>query len=174
MVSMFKHLSGHHNIIVTGPQRSGTRICAQMIAHDTGHKYVDEIAFGHEAHTPDGTDALIRELESPLQVVIHAPAIFHVVAHFARRRAIVVVMKRDVDDILASQKRINWQHEEHERAKYPNSKGLALPLAKYNFWDSQKGFVSSWVEVDYASLAGHPLFIPKDRRLKFEWNQTEE
>jgi hypothetical protein len=42
---MFEHLAVHSKIVVTGPQRSGTRIASQMIASDTGHEFVDEVDF---------------------------------------------------------------------------------------------------------------------------------
>src|SRR5579875_68345 len=42
---MFEHLAVHPMIVVTGPQRSGTRIAARMIAADTGHRFVDETEF---------------------------------------------------------------------------------------------------------------------------------
>ena len=44
---MFEYLKEFPVVLVTGPQRSGTRICAKMIAHDTGHRFVDE----REIHT---------------------------------------------------------------------------------------------------------------------------
>ena len=39
---MFEWLSEFERIFVTGPQRSGTRICAKMIAHDIGYEFIDE------------------------------------------------------------------------------------------------------------------------------------
>ena len=42
---MFEYMAIHSRIVVTGPQRSGTTITAKMIAHDTGHRYVDEAEF---------------------------------------------------------------------------------------------------------------------------------
>ena len=39
---VFEYLLHYHYVIVTGPQRSGTRIGAKMIAYDTGYTYVDE------------------------------------------------------------------------------------------------------------------------------------
>ena len=42
---MFENLAVHKKIVVTGPQRSGTRIGAKMIAADTGYQFVDEAEF---------------------------------------------------------------------------------------------------------------------------------
>ena len=43
---MFEDLVKYPRILVTGPQRSGTRICSVMIAHDTNHYHVDERLVG--------------------------------------------------------------------------------------------------------------------------------
>jgi hypothetical protein len=42
---VFEHLAVHRKILVTGSFRSGTTIAGKMIAHDTGHCYLDESAF---------------------------------------------------------------------------------------------------------------------------------
>jgi len=48
---MFKYLTKYNHILVTGPQRSGTTIAAKMIAKDTRHKYIKELArFGMSRH----------------------------------------------------------------------------------------------------------------------------
>ena len=39
---VFEHLLNFAVVLVSGPQRSGTTICAKMIAHDTGHTYIPE------------------------------------------------------------------------------------------------------------------------------------
>ena len=39
---MFAELKKFKKIIVSGPQRSGTRICGKIIAHDLDYRYCDE------------------------------------------------------------------------------------------------------------------------------------
>ena len=39
---MFKHYKRYGKILVTGPQRAGTRITAKIIASDLKYRYIDE------------------------------------------------------------------------------------------------------------------------------------
>ena len=67
---MFEHLEKFPRILVTGPQRSGTRIAATMIAEDTGHWFVGEEGIG-----VDSLNRLWRTLVTGRDVVIQAPCL---------------------------------------------------------------------------------------------------
>jgi len=67
---MFELLSQFNTILVTGPQRAGTRICAKMIAYDTGHEYVDEDSIGM-----DSLYRLYGLLETNRPMVIQCPVL---------------------------------------------------------------------------------------------------
>lgn len=40
---MFEHLKAYKRIVVSGPQRSGTRIVAKAVAQDTNKSFIDEV-----------------------------------------------------------------------------------------------------------------------------------
>lgn len=154
-------------IIVTGPQRSGTRICAKMIAHDTGHRYVDE--------SEVGIDSLYRLrtlLQSNHRFVVQCPALCRHVHVFSDDDTAIVLMRRDVEDIIASQKRIGWSWEKVELARYDRSDG-AIAEVKYRFWEEgQRRQIRHAFEIEYESLARHPLWVPKLLRRSFRAGQT--
>jgi hypothetical protein len=163
---MFKELKKYGNIWVVGPQRSGTRIGARMIATDTRFYYVDE-----QAYSIDSLSKLFAYCRAtPQRKVIQGPAITRWIHHLAAPADAVVFMMRDLDDIHASERRINWQYDKVEAIKYGLTEGSAEE--KQRFWQSfQRHQIANAYVVEYESLSGHPLWMPKDQRGDFEWNQ---
>jgi hypothetical protein len=178
---MFEHLDGFKVVLVTGPQRSGTTIVARMIAADTDLAYVDEQAF-------QATDvAKWRGLiETGDNFVIQCPGMCRWVHDYGLRDDVAVVMvRRDIDDIIASQKRIGWRYEQAEIANYAdipaqyaswlNGHEMTIAEIKYRFWEEhQRGLIQNAYTVDYESLASHPLWVPKERRRFFAPRQWRE
>ena len=167
---MFGHLSKYHRILVTGPQRSGTRICTKMIACDTGHKFVGEEQF-------DNAVGRFWEILKRNNVVVHCPAmcwrIHDFVNSIAPHNTLVVLMRRNIADIEASQNRIAWGSEETERRKY-NCMDGPIAKCKYRLWEEkQRDALQHTLEIKYESLQKHTLWIPKDERLGFTPLQTE-
>jgi hypothetical protein len=164
---LFAWLRPFEIVLVTGPQRSGTRICAKMIAHDTGHSYVDEAQIG-----VDSLYRLWTLLRDQRPVVVQCPALCRHVHVFSADDTAIVLMRRDVEDIIASQRRIGWHWEELELARYDRSAGVIAEV-KYAFWDDyQRQRTRHAFEVAYHSLAQHPLWVTKDLRWDFEAAQT--
>lgn len=173
---MFEDLAKYDRIIVTGPQRSGTRICAKMIAHDTGHQYIDEANIGYHSYE-NAMTALANLERNSIKAVIQAPGLCHV-AHFFPEDVLIVMMFRRVDDIEASQRRIGWREsgaEARERMKYGALfEQLYISEIKYARWHGhQKERIKRSYEVKYKDLAGHWLWINKERRAEFGPHQTE-
>lgn len=145
---------------VTGPQRSGTTFLAHAISYDLGIQHIDEVDF----QTFDY--AQFREVASRSRSwVVQAPALFH---HLADLRndfvsAVPVVCRRSVDDIVASQRRINWgtREEGFERRHLAIPDGDQRPIAeiKYELWDRHKHTYGHFVEVPYDDLRQHPLYV---------------
>jgi hypothetical protein len=168
---MFEELVVHSHILVTGPQRSGTRICTKMIAVDTGHEYLNEGVM--DIHNV----AKAKQALTQKNVVLHGPGAFYM-AHTFPEEVLVVVMMRHVDDIVASQKRINWSaggSEARERHKYRRFSTTG-PTAKikYDYWFKvQRPQVKNYREVVYETLCKHPMWVPKEKRLNFLPGQTE-
>jgi hypothetical protein len=168
---MFEHLAYFDVILVTGPQRSGTTICAKMVAEDTGHTLVDESEYGvhDEAHWQ-------QIVEGGGLIVVHCPAMCHKVHQFAKEIWVAVIfLRRELQEIIASQERINWTQREEPRelAKYGAEYG-PIALVKYDFWErvQRDQFPADRrLEVEYESLAEHPLWIPAEERGDFGHRQ---
>lgn len=164
---MFEYLKDFHAIVVTGPQRSGTRIASKMISEDTGKHHIDE------RHIY--IDSLYRFRDAVFSGgVIQAPALCRFCHVFGNNdQYAVVMMRRPIEDIIASQERINWtrQWEPLELAYYNVEQG-PIARVKYEFWQEQKQAINHWFEVEYESLRDHRLWVPKQERLEFASHQT--
>lgn len=82
-------------------------------------------------------------------------------------------MRQSIDDIIASEVRINWSHEVRliELYKYGHSEGI-ISHVKYDYWDRVQKLQMkvSYVNFNYESLKDHPEFVTE--RKHFKWNQT--
>jgi hypothetical protein len=166
-MSLFEDLREFEKIVVTGPQRAGTTICSRMIAHDLGYEHVDETAIRiHDLHI------LKLVLRVGRRFVVQCPALCSQVHRVADERTAVVMMRRPLADILASQARIGWALEGEELFRYGVSDGIAAEV-KYRFWDrEQKTVLAHPFEVEYESLRDHPLWVPRELRSRFAPKQT--
>jgi hypothetical protein len=166
---MFEHLAMHNRIVVTGPQRSGTRIGAKMIAADTGHQFVDEAEF-----LIKDTD-LFREFLLRDGVVLQAPHMLKDVVDDPPPGIFIVLMRRDLEQIHASAARIGWTENfggnTTELKKFGLTEGDSAAV-KYDYWDAHDKSVP-FLEVDYETLRDHPLYVPDDQRKSFGHWQTQ-
>jgi hypothetical protein len=166
---MFEHLAIHKRIVVTGPQRSGTRIGAKMIAADTGHQFVDEAEF----LIKDGD--LFREFLLRDDVVVQAPHMLKDVVDDPPPGIFIVLMRRDLDQIHASAARIGWTENFSGNTKELKKFGLTegdSAAVKYDYWDTHDKSVP-FLEVAYESLRDHPLYVPDEQRQSFGHWQTQ-
>lgn len=181
---MFELIS-HKAILVSGPQRSGTRICSKMIANDTGLPYIDEVDISELFLGSAKTIKVIQNLVDTKNFVLHCPPLMpwiHLV-----HGALIVIMWRSVDEITRSAERINWKkgHQEFEYNKMgytrfgrlrPGFIKTDIPLAeiKYEFWNNyQRDRVVDYLGVQYSDLSKHPMWVSSDERSQFRWNQTK-
>lgn len=156
---MFEHLKKYPKIIVTGPQRSGTRICAKMIAADTGYHYFDETVLNDPSvkypdNLPKAKDLILNDTKFVLQ----APALAKNVKMLGKPNVLIVWMKRPKEEILASQQRVGWRYESYELSKYGLSEGVISDV-KNAEWAALKSQIPNILEVEYSSLKEHPLWI---------------
>jgi hypothetical protein len=165
---MFEHLAVHPRIVVTGPQRSGTRIAAKMIAADTGHAFVDEMEFAIKDAGAFG-EVLRRE-----GIVAQAPHMLKDLVDEPPAGTFIVLMRRDLGRIHASEHRIRWAEvyggNITELAKFGLSEGDPATL-KYAYWDSRPKLVP-FLELEYEALRSHPLWVPDEQRHDFGPLQT--
>ena len=176
---MFKNFVKYNHILVTGPQRSGTAIAAKMIAKDTGHKYVDEYDYDTA-----NEDKFLVVLANNKNIAVQCPAMSHLVHEIADEDTLVVVMMRNCDDIVASEKRVRWFVGPYtELARFGMSRYRAkrfrlqngrVSELKYKRWrEEQRDKIPHYLELEYESLSGHPMWIPKEKRVNFGGKQTE-
>ena len=168
---MYESLAQFRNIVVSGPQRSGTRFAAKCIAHDTDKTYIDEkdIAF-HDFR-------LLEYYLNKGNCVIQCPGLCHMLHYITDQTTLVILMVRDIDEIMMSQNRINWGTESRlqELYKYGCSEGVIARI-KYAFWNvHQKQILGDRGRtIDYDFLKQHPLFVEKRTRGTFTWDQTKK
>ncbi len=133
-----------HPIFVTGPQRSGTRLAAHIIARETGREFIDELEYN-----PD----------IPMNSVVQAPFMLKGVLEISYMfpTAQFAFMYRDVDDIVKSMERIEWYKD------YTDHPAFYLDYVKhcYRYIDFLKKELdtSRWFDIRYESLAYDPLFV---------------
>lgn len=164
---MFEWLAEFDRILVTGPQRSGTRICAKMIAYDTRHEYIDEYDF-----QMDSLYSLCSLLQNRRRLVVQCPVLCRYVHMFSADDTAIVLMRRNIEDVIASQERVGWRWEWLELARYDRSDGVIAEV-KYRFWEeTQRKQIKHAFEIEHESLAGHPLWVSKYLRQNFGPTQT--
>lgn len=173
---MFENLKSYQTILVTGPQRSGTTICARMIAHDTGHYFVDEKAIAIN-NSRVLENLLYFTSKANQSLVIQCPGLCRYIHEFGNKSILIVMVYRSIEAIIKSQTRIRWDGELRERAhyKYQIDDMNYIPIAqmKYDFWKSdQQALVANSKKVIYESLSSHPLWIPQEDRIDFKPRQT--
>lgn len=162
------HSLQRRRVIVSGPQRSGTTIAAKMLALDLKLPFIDETEFG--VHDTDKFHATLRGRK---EFVLQAPTMS---PHLAQIPDVDVVwMRRNLQDVLRSQKRIGWgRWEKLERDRYHDHSRDPIATVKARAWDlfqrvelGERAF-----DLDYESLRGHPLWVDPDNRAGFKDKQT--
>jgi hypothetical protein len=170
---MFDYLARFSVILVTGPQRSGTTICARMIEHDLGYKYLDEGRW----KVWNGMDAF-QQSRIHIPCVLQGPGLLKDVGRFGQMDdTAVVVMRRELKHILASQERVNWNvWAAKEISHYNITPGSPADLepaqwvawVKYNWWERiGRSQVKHPYEVEYEDLRLHSMWVDKDGRSEF-------
>jgi hypothetical protein len=163
LTELLPKLKGQRVILVTGPNRSGTTIAAHIIAYELSYTYVDEDEF--IVDHPE----LLEEVFQRDYIVIQGPSICNI-AH--QLDCFVVMMRRPLEEIHASEKRVKWSWTKRELSKYNQTTG-SIAEVKYAYWDNVQRFMceGKYAELDYHSLEDHPLWIQDANRSKFKARQ---
>lgn len=158
-------------IVVTGPQRSGTRIASKIIAHDFGLNYIDEKII--KCYSLNAAKSALDNS------VVQAPGL-SAKCHLFPENVLIVFMCRMLTEIQASERRIKWDPKfaENEFLLYEDVgfKQINAPISNYKYlvWSrNQRPLIKKSVELEYHSLNLHPLWIPKNLRTDFKYNQTK-
>lgn len=158
-----KHLKKFKKLLVTGPQRSGTTIAANVLARELGYKYVDESHVKTRSLT-----SLFKMLTNRESMVVQGPC-FSSIAHWVDTpETAVVMMIRGVDEIRSSEARIDWKWEKGELRNYFLEDGV-ISVAKYDAWErfQKPNMLVPYFELHYCSLSNHPMWIDKEGRKGF-------
>ena len=106
--------------------------------------------------------------------VLQAPGICRYVHMLSAPDVAIVLMRRDVKDIVTSEKRIKWfgsVHNKQELERYGLAEGNIAEV-KYQYWDgTQRELIHNPFEVEYESLVAHPMWIPREGRVGFRSRQ---
>jgi hypothetical protein len=168
---MFEDLAKYSRIAVTGPQRSGTTIAAKMIAEDTGYRFMDEKEFG-----TFNSERWRRLLQDEYGIVVQCPHMLKDAVDDPPTGVLIVLMRRPLDEIHASDERVQWQAEYNGNTTELRKFGLCegdSARVKYDYWDNHdKDF--PYLELPYERLAGHPLYVAQPLRQFFQMKQTRK
>ena len=166
----FDNFAMFSRIFVVGPQRSGTRIAAKMIAHDTGHEFIDERDFEIDSLTRL-YELLMRKQE---KIVVQAPGITRWIQDIVTEDDLAVFCNRSLQEIFASQKRVNWHYDWVESIKYGQPANSAA--IKKRWWpERQAPMIPHRIEVRYPQdLLDHPLWVDPEARKSWTAIQTEK
>jgi hypothetical protein len=171
IAELLPRLASFGKVVVTGPQRSGTTIAAEIIGAELGIRIVRE-----ETFREDDLVRFAQCLADPARSVIQAPALSSVVHLIKDEDIAVIFMVRDTASIQRSELRINWQtrHEAYEKAKYlRRTDPRPISEIKYAAWEEQSLMLGNRAfALAYDSLQQHPLFVPAEHRRNFSSRQT--
>jgi len=165
---LIKNLWQFDKIIVTGAQRSGTTIGMLILAEELGYEGIKE-----EEIDVDNLN-LFSELLNKRRFALQAPGLCSITHLLRGKDTAVVFMKRKVEDILASEKRIGWNvHEPYEKAKYFTNDEEPISATKLFNWEVYQKplLLERAFDLEYDSLKGHQLFI--ENRTGFGARQTQ-
>jgi hypothetical protein len=160
-------LLGTKKMVISGPQRSGTMITSKMLAKDLKIQRLDEMDF----NTYD-FNKFKSILDTKKEFVIQAPTMSAYLHLFPYT---IVYMRRNLQDILRSQKRIDWdQFEQLERDRYFDHTRRPSAVIKTEAWEGfqridlgERAF-----DLDYESLKSHPMWVDPEKRKGFGPRQT--
>ena len=168
----FGGLKVFDRIWVVGPQRSGTRIVSKMIAHDLKCRVFDEREFAIDSLSR--LWIMVGETQDEETVVIHGPGITRWVHMLASRNDAVIFMMRAIEEIKASERRIDWLHNMAEAMKY-DSEGSSAEIKQAYWYDEQRDKIAHPFTVIYPEdISGHPLWVDPGDRAAFTWDQTKK
>ena len=169
MLKVFEPISNYHKVVVTGSQRSGTTICSKMISHTFKLPLYDEVTF--KAHNK----VMFKNLLNKESFVIQAPGMFKECMSIKDDDVLVVVMKRDINDIIFSDMRIGWSssgENKVELAKFGlKNLNLHSSVVKMDYFKTHKP--KNYLIINYEDLKEHPLWVDKFNRQNFSAKQTE-
>jgi hypothetical protein len=175
---MFEYLTPFRVVLVSGIHRSGTTITAKMIAHDLAIPYY----VGGEDYSSGHLREWLGMINNMSAGVIQGAAMCYYLDVPGDRDDIAVCfVRRNIIDVLASQKRIGWTPDHpflgpryrREMELYGVERPPLYPR-KLQYWETyQKPRIRHAFDIEYESLSGHPMWVSKQERKGWAARQTE-
>lgn len=174
--SEFGKFAQFDRVIVTGPQRSGTKIVANMISIATGFDLVRH----QQMSLPGGVEAFKKSKN----IVLHHPSFVAFLRDVSDERTAIVYCWRYLPDILASEHKWKWKKNYPLELGYLKKQGYIRKVSEKHkpaklknlIWkNTLEPTLLNTFTVKYESLDTHPLWVPKEKRDKFkDSNQVSE
>jgi len=156
---MFEDI-GFSKVLVTGPARSGTHICAVMVAYDTGLCFLPEQAFG--CNDVKQFHHIYREYDN---FVAPCNALRGYIGEFGQDDTLIIIKYRPAAEIVASGRRIGGS-----LAHMPDATDYVE--RQYVLIEEQLPLLTHYVKIEHDSLSGHPLWIDGHGRARFSPRQV--
>lgn len=179
-------LKNYKKIVVAGPQRSGTTYCAHILAKDLEYELIDERDIAIASWT-----MFKQKIKNFKNIVIQCPELtymLHEIPSMEERNIIVLVMKRKIEDIQSSEKRIGWGgfggvkmryqnyfHDKYDEKWWDKWKNNQSAELRYYFFENHQ-YQKMQVEhmyVPYEILEQTSEFKPKKERENFSPKQIK-
>lgn len=166
---MFEEIK-HSKVFVMWLARSGTRICARMIAEDTGLEFIDETEWGII-----DIPKLKHIIKYRDNFVIHANCAYAIADELPW---LVIWVNRNLDDVKASMDNIKGDRYKILQNMWndkPTPKELSMTRQKrLELFAKVIPKIKNYKELEYEDLKQHPLWLDKEDRTNFYWLQTKK
>ena len=165
--SEFSSLSEFERIVVVGPQRSGTKIAANMICCEIGYSLV------MHHYMPPNENGL-NKFRAESSIVLHSPGFFKFRKDIQDTDAMIFVW-RELDDIRKSEERFNMPVKIKHYDTIYNISLASDAKSKQDMWSDEHKDLKNAFNIRYEDLKDHELWANKDERSKFNGvNQVDK
>ncbi len=158
-------VEGWKKIAIIGSERSGSTICAYILAQAFCFNFVREDYFGRMDYSK-----FMKTVRPLKNFVCQCPSLTSY-ARVMPKDFLVLAVNRDLGDILASQRRIDFTYTESERRMYSDHKlfDMEKPLAyiKYQFIEQLVARDRQVEYIDFESIEDHKLYVNQTVRNTF-------
>ncbi len=148
----FHALDRFNRVLVTGPQRSGTKIVALMIASATNMAYV-------RRHRHPFMPKYLQQFKSRCGIVLHDPSYVAFLENVQAEDTAIIFVWRSIDEILDSEIRHKWIGRAIEQGYLGIGPDVDPAIEKQRIWEA--GLWSTLLNaftVYYDDLRSHPMF----------------
>jgi len=177
---LIEKLKKYNKIIVSGPQRSGTTFAASALSKTLGYKYLDETEYKND---PLILNEIINKSNN---LIVQGPAQCHRLQDIDGLD-LIIIMKRNIEDIIKSQDRIDWTRR-FEQVEVDNYRKRFGSIIDNNFYENKTISVIKYaifekyqidmitcdaIILEYNTMQNSEYYIKKSNRTNFKSKQTK-